>query len=54
MEGVKFLAETPEEQDSKPAEPSKPATKLRTRDAFTQNQGQGRILFLDPVKPTTK
>jgi hypothetical protein len=53
-EGVNFLAETPEPKDSKPTEPSKLATKLRTTDATAQSQGQGRILFLDPVKPTTK
>ncbi len=50
MEGVNFLAETSETKDSKPT-PSKPATKLRTRDVTAEHQGEGRMLFLDPVKP---
>jgi hypothetical protein len=43
-----------EPKDSTPAEPSKPATKLRIKDVTAQHLGEGRILFLDPVKPTTK
>jgi hypothetical protein len=49
MEVVNFLAETPKTKDSMPTAPSKPATKLRIRDAT--NPGRGRILFVDPVKP---
>jgi hypothetical protein len=52
MERVNFFAKTPDKPDSTPAEPSKPATKLRIKDATVP--GRGRILFLDPVKPTTK